>query len=561
MRRSFKGGLTLAAMVLAMGLCQGCGQTGTENAAPEAGADAANIEENADDNTAKDNGEEEENVEAGQEETKALDTPIKLMIENRSHYDYKEPDSYDTLMWGSYALVQLTDEAKAAYPELAKSIEEFDKKEEEEYLNNYKELLGDARGWYDELEDKESFYECYFKKNIDIVRADKAFLSIRVNEEDYMGGAHGSYGSGGYNFDSATGKELALKDVIPDIATLQNIVKDKLNEKYTDLVTLDSLDEAVPQYLTGEADQGCSWFITSEGVDIYFGIYQLGSYAAGTQTVSIRYDENPELFAEGFAKQEGDYVQAFGTWESLMTDVNGDGTVDSFEIQPVSEDYDWVNSLKFVVNGTESELEVYGYSPEPYLVHVGGNTYIYVEMTEENDYRETYAFRVTGDKVEKVGVWGGYITDMLPLPDYESDWDSYWESAFTSPGDLYIGNTIQIFSTHSGLAKAYINDAGELVKTEDYDYAIQYDDNQRYTTRKELTADVIDKDSFEVVSEGVTIPVGTKFSMYGTKGESIIDLMDSEGKLYRFNIKSDDWPQTIDGTDIEELFDGIMFAG
>lgn len=562
MKKSFHGGVTLLAILLLMGFCQGCGKNESENVSTE---DEATVESSKEEATATDKTSEEETGEVNEEEeSKEVElpqTPPKLMIQNIYHYEYKVPESYEALMTGTYALVQLNDDSKVDYPELSKSLDDFNKRQEDDFLKVYESYLSDARSWYEELENKNNFSECYIKYDIDIVRADNAYLSVRVNEEDYMGGAHGAYGSGGYNYDSISGKELALKDIIPDIDTLRTLVKDKITEKYSDSVVLDSLDEAIMQYLTGEEDQGCSWFITPEGVDIYFGIYQLGAYASGTQTVSILYDENPELFTEEFRKQEDNYVEAINIGEIVTSDINGDGKAEQFVIEPVVNEYDWVDSLKFTVNGNENNLEVYGYETTPYLVRVGGNTYIYVEMVEENDYRMTCAFRVNGDKVEKIGEYGGYITDKLPLPDYESEWNYYWKSAFTSPNDLYIGDTIQIFSTHTGIAKAYINDAGELVKTDDYYYAIGYDGNDRIKSKKDLKADIIDKESLEIISEDVDVSAGTKFSIYGTKGEDTLDLMDSNGKLYRFTIKSDTWPQTIDGVDIEELFEGIMFAG
>lgn len=574
MRRSFKCGISLVTFMMLLGLCQGCGKTLSEDIPAENGnaVDVSEESADADNSGAEDKNDSEGNAaltegdsdaesNTEKEDEETPEVPLKLRIENLSHYEYKEPDSYEALMSGSYELVELDDESKTAYPELDKSLKSFNNREEDDFLKSYNSYLSDARNWYDGLEDKEDFYECYIKKDIKILRADNKYLCIRVDEEDYMGGAHGSYGSGGYNYDTISGEELELKDIIPDIEKLQELVKDKLSEKYADLVTLDSLDNAVPQYLTGDANQGCSWFITPDGVDIYFGIYQLGSYASGTQTVSILYDENPELFVEGFCKQEDNYVKAIDTWDNITADVNGDGTADSFMIVPETDGYDWVNSLNFTVNGTESKIEVYGYDAAPYLVRVGGNTYIYVEMSSENDYRTIRAFKVNGDEVEKIGEYGGYITDKLPASNYESVWASYWKSAFTSPVDIYVGDIIQIFTTHTGIAGAYIDADGKLVITDDYYYAYQYGGSNTITCKKSVKADVIDKDTFETITEGVTVSSGDKFSVYGTKGEDTVDLMGADGKLYRFNIKSDDWPQTIDGVDIEELFDGIMFAG
>ncbi|MCR5701479.1 MAG: DUF3298 and DUF4163 domain-containing protein [Lachnospiraceae bacterium] len=546
-------GINIVIMIMAVALCQGCGQkqASTETASSE---EEVTEDESKSEDTAKEDDKEED-------EARTSDVPLKVLVEYRSHSEYKEPDSYAPLVSGTYAQVQLTDESQNAYPDLGKALETFNKNQEENFLSEFDGYVSDARSLYDDLENKEDFIECYDYKDINIVRADNSYLSVRVNEENYMGGAHGWYGSGGYNYDVASGKELALKDIIPDIATLQSIVKDKLKEKYSDLAEMDLVDESVPEYLTGEADQGCSWFINPCGVDIYFGVYQLGSYAAGSQTVSILYDENPELFCEDFRKQNGNYVEAVNNWEQVSADLNGDGNIDTYCIEPDEDEYGWVNSINVTINGNKTNVEVYGYEIHPYLVHTGDKSYFYIEQVEDNDYRMTVALRVNDDTVEKISEYNGYITDRLPTPDYESDWNSYWSAAFTTPDDIYVGDTIQIFSTHTGFAKAYINDNGELTKVDDYYYAMQYSNDYNITANKDIKADIVDKDSLEVLSENDVLPSGTKIAVYGTLGDDTVDVIDSNGKVYRLAIKSDDWPQTIEGVDIEELFDGIMFAG
>lgn len=69
----------------------------------------------------------------------------------------------------------------------------------------------------------------------------------------------------------------------------------------------------------------------------------------------------------------------------------------------------------------------------------------------------------------------------------------------------------------------------------------------------------------EIIYEGIAkdgmIKSGTKVKIVGTNGKDTVDLLDAaDDTVYRVNI-NEDWPQTINGVDIEELFDGTMFAG
>ena len=50
-------------------------------------------------------------------------------------------------------------------------------------------------------------------RDIFVRRADSRVVSLLELGSSYTGGVHGSYGSGGTNFDARTGKQLALSDV------------------------------------------------------------------------------------------------------------------------------------------------------------------------------------------------------------------------------------------------------------------------------------------------------------------------------------------------------------
>ncbi|MBE5923014.1 MAG: DUF3298 and DUF4163 domain-containing protein [Lachnospiraceae bacterium] len=547
--------LSLALVIACVGCTNKDGNKDV-NKADKADTTIDEVENVTDEDSNASNEDEHEDV------NESSNVDLKFLIQNKSCYIYKEEDSYDPLCHDSYELIHLSDEAKAAYPALSDALDAFNKKQEEDSKESFSQIQSDAREWYDSADDKSTFYECYQEENIEVLRADKHYLSVRVNFEDYMGGAHGTYGSGGYNFDVKSGKELELLDVITDIDGLRTVVKDKLFEKYGEYAEeFTDLDASISEYLTGKADQGCSWFITPDGIDVYFGIYMLGSYAAGTQTVSIMYDENPELFADGFCKVEGNYAETINVWDGLSSDLDGDGTVDKLEIKPEYDEGEWINKVDFVINGNSNLVEAYGYEIKPYLVKVGGNTFVFVEMLEENDYRMTASYRINGNVVEKVGEYNGYITDVLPEPDYGSEWTSYWRSAFVSPDDIYLGDTVQIFCTHTGIAKAYINENGELMLSDNYYYALKYNSEKSITTKTDIAAMIVDKDSLEVTEENATIPSGTKISIFGTGPNNVVDIEAEDGTIYRVSVKSDDWPQTIDGEDIENLFDGILFAG
>ena len=57
------------------------------------------------------------------------------------------------------------------------------------------------------------------------------------------------------------------------------------------------------------------------------------------------------------------------------------------------------------------------------------------------------------------------------------------------------------------------------------------------------------------------VPAGTKLYVISTDETSCVTAETEEGVKYRFEVNGEQWPHTIDGTDITELFDGLIFAG
>ena len=49
--------------------------------------------------------------------------------------------------------------------------------------------------------------------------------------------------------------------------------------------------------------------------------------------------------------------------------------------------------------------------------------------------------------------------------------------------------------------------------------------------------------------------------MYRSDGESYVDCKTKDGKYVRIVLDNSDWPIKINGIELEEAFDGIIFAG
>jgi hypothetical protein len=70
----------------------------------------------------------------------------------------------------------------------------------------------------------------------------------------------------------------------------------------------------------------------------------------------------------------------------------------------------------------------------------------------------------------------------------------------------------------------------------------------------------------EVDAEGnvigkTTIPKGTIYYMYRSDGETYVDCKTEDGTYVRIVVDHSDYPYLVNGINLEDAFDGIMFAG
>lgn len=131
-----------------------------------------------------------------------------------------------------------------------------------------------------------------YKSNFtEISYFDDHYLSFCQQEYDYEGGAHGMPIRIGYTFDLETGERLTLADVIGDseeklkeiaVAYFVEMLNEEFDEGY---------GESCEEYIRESMDFGAAFYLTEEGIVLYYTPYELASYADGFQEVVIPYRE------------------------------------------------------------------------------------------------------------------------------------------------------------------------------------------------------------------------------------------------------------------------------
>ena len=115
------------------------------------------------------------------------------------------------------------------------------------------------------------------------------FISFTQRNYDYTGGAHGMPYWVPYNFDLETGEQLKLSDIVANSEEeFKEIVTAQFEKMYAvdPEIYWDNAVDSVYEWTTMES----LFYLKEEGLVIYYGPYDLASYAAGFQEIVVPYE-------------------------------------------------------------------------------------------------------------------------------------------------------------------------------------------------------------------------------------------------------------------------------
>ncbi|MBE5886070.1 MAG: DUF3298 and DUF4163 domain-containing protein [Lachnospiraceae bacterium] len=457
-----------------------------------------------------------------------------------------------SLMYGNCCLFELD---APEYPALEEAVAQYNTETEQNWITSMNDLKSWAREDYDAaVAEGYEFYGPYVSEDeMYITRADDKALSAVTTNYWYSGGAHGMSGFSAVNFDTQTGRKLAIEDVIADTNALPNVLATEMLEQYPHLATTVqdmwsmSLEDYLASYLTPEEVDDITpeftWTLGYEGVTFYFGAYEIGSYADGNQVVVLTYNEYPELFnKEYFTSVTQDYavrIAPFWYGEEGFTDINSDGVMDVINVDgDYAAEFEMYSSLNVTVNGNTYRHEAYYYELTSYLVKANGNTYIYVERLGNSDFRTVSVFKITEASVEYVGDVDGGIVDL------------------NNSADFGLTKRFDMLSTFWCIAKCYVGDDGMPVEKAG---AYEIMGEGTITSTVEITAELVDENG-NLLGESKAFPAGTIYDFERTDGMTYVDMLTNDGSRCRL-YTTNQWPPTVNGMDAQNCFEMLGFAG
>ncbi len=458
-------------------------------------------------------------------------------------------ESYLPAVKVGYPYIQIAGEDAETYQRMNLILEEnYEQKRMNklDFLNLNQE---DAKQTLSESPDYFSPYESL--EQASVRRADSKVLSILYHGYTYTGGAHGFPYFWGESYDVFTGELLTLSDVVTQKDELSDLIWKELSEAYPGETWGGEVNLA--DWI--EAEDVLSWTLDYNGITFYFNPYDLAAYAYGRQQVTLTFSEYPNLVKEEYQMIPVSYGMQLPKDCNFYDDVTKDGKADIISWNTIGLYDGAAETLTVTLNGTDYDFEIYAFDTEVTLLKTReGEYYLYVQNTMENDYIETHCYRL-GEDVEHTGVMDGGMQYH-----YHKAEDMYFVSdVLTNPDSFRMSVRTQIASTVNGSREYRVGTHGIAVSDDPF-YQFPVEARFVFTVLHDFNAELYDEKNHSAKGT-VTVAEGEQVTYYATDNDRYIWLLLEDGTLCRKEVVIDDYLPTVDGYPVEEMFEGVLYAG
>ena len=535
--------------ILSVSMLNGCGK---KTADATAGTTAIQENSSAEETTtqAKESSAEETKAEEeGQENQENQDPAAIVPVTVDYSYDGDWKDQ-KTLFSSKVAQIKLMDDSHEKLQDALKALNQSALDDQKSVIDENKEYAEQ------EYASNPDMVEYTFDRDILVARSDETVLSMAVMEGSYLGGAHPFGMTTGRTYDTQTGKELSLKDVVSDYDGIYEYVKKQLEENYDQSMFFEDYQDTLQKMFYDESgDYGTvQWTISQTGLSIYFNQYDLAPYVAGSQQVDIFFKAQPQLFQSRYVVEKESYSKVIRENSSCFADVNGDGKEEEISYSVARDEYGFGGAITVTCDGQTFDTaevdkdasDAYGaygaYSSEGYVLHTSdGRTYLYLQHLDDNDYRYMNVFRLDRGMPSYVGYEGM----------------AWYNTQILDPDSFILYTRLDVLGTYYGMKRYHVDEAG-LPASDDEAYVINESSMIRST--RDLAVMILEENGSETEA---TVPSGTGYTIFRTDGASYADAHLNDGRDCRIQIKegSRGWGWDIDGVSEKECFEWLPYAG
>ena len=363
------------------------------------------------------------------EEKKAAEV-LSLQKSLQNHYEWED----DTLVVQSeHSYVTLREDDGENYPEMAETLNQLSAMQKRSMEDEFDNFCSMAR---EELSDDGMVDPYISTLDVQVRRADSIVVSLLSDSYSDYGMIEEFRGMHGSNFDTETGKELLLSDVVKDMEKVPAIVEQELNSH---MWAGDFYSETtVADYFKDTPEDGISWTLDYNGVTFYFADGDLAEAGNGRQAATVSFAAHPELFNEKYMTVPEGYMVGLPLDHSFFADLDGDKDLEELNCSGYFDPDMGMYSSFGIYTDTDGhynyeELCADGFDPY-YVKTADGKHYIYL-FCKENEgafgLGHLVVYDVTGSKLNRIG-------ERNAAPFYLSEEEGYSFILPTDPAALWL---------------------------------------------------------------------------------------------------------------------------
>ena len=480
-----------------------------------------------------------------------------LQYETSRYNSTTEDDSYRTLCQMKMDDISLMrDDDLSLYPELLETLEKKKLENWKEFESLHEDLLSAAKS----TKGVQSSYNTSLK----LARSDSAVLSFAVEKEYFYAGTMRPWRETVVtNLSAKTGKELALSDFVSDT----NGLIQKLHEEVEAYILKETENEdAVNQAdyffediepeemrFTVDYDRISFWFDAGDILPNAFSNFRIDVLFAGNEALFTDLALNvPEKYiTEIPARAEQPYLLSDGR---------------TLAVSPIwnSEYEDWFEIMQVTLGDSTEEFDFSGISiSRIYQMHLQeAGDFLYVVCDDYNGWATTVIYNINGAAPVCVGSRSEGVEGFT---EYEGDYGDEESTGYTTreiltdPMHFMMGTPIHLLSSYFGYRSCEAGEDGMPVPTE---YWYMPSVNRTLTLLQDLEVDVTTEDG-ETTGK-LQLKKDDQVTICGANPEDRrVLLYIEDGTLISVQCIYDEtiWRETVNGISIDDLFDGMMFAG
>ncbi len=446
---------------------------------------------------------ESDNAEDSASRQPVITEELYPIVETVFHSEWTE-DYSQLLVQCEYPAIRIRGNR---YSKLNAALEKWNSWIKEQADTAREDLLARAQDVLETEPDSGTFNGYLWRAQVYITQANDQCFGFRIDTTEYKGEQLPSMSSRTRSFDPVTGREIPSGQDIPEQSAFAYEIEHAAFQEETEASSL--------TYFRADVDGDD----TSELISVYAAALDEGTYGVNIHVGVSSGNEPPKTLE-------------------------------------IPGGYNITNAFLMI--------------PEP------GRCYLYTESSSDNDYRYLDVFDLSGEEPFHMGKSYNAFYGDVPLNPKDfilSDrmglastylahrHFSVGENGMPVPTGHLCGDSLNDQISEDAvygdtLARGSIYEGGISDRDSIYEGTI-YESSTNVTAKRDVPAF-----TGQAFDEPYTIPSGTKLAFIRTDNQTFVDARDADGVQYRIFIDGrQDWPRTIDGIDLMEYFDGLVFAG